>query len=131
MAVGGKITRSGSKEIYLNFLNHRYIVMAIDVLGRGQTCPLEGQASHDCLVPVMCCLHQVFKADRGSHHICSTTDDLEGKVILGTALLVPTLVLGQLLTCEGGVELKVMALSPWGDTGRVPEGLSGTDPGIH
>lgn len=96
--------------------------MATDVLGRGQTCPLGGQAS---LVPAMCCLHQVLKADRGSHHICSTTDDLEGKMVLGAALLVPTLVPGQLLTCEGGVELKVMAWSPWGDTGRVPEGLGG------
>lgn len=98
VAVDGKITRSGSKEIYLNFFNHKYTVMGIDMLGRDQTCPLEGQASHDCLVPAMCCLHHVFKAYRGSHHICSTTDDLEGKIILGAALLVPTLVPGQLLT---------------------------------
>lgn len=79
----------------------------------------------------MCCLHQVFKADRGSHHICSTTDDLEGKIILGAALLVPTLVPGQLVTCEGGVELKVKPLAPWGDTGHVPEGLSGADTRIQ
>lgn len=99
--------------------------MATDVLGIGQTCPLEGQASHSCLVPAMCCLHQVVKADRGSHHVCSTTDDLEGKIIPGAALLVATLVPRQLLTCERGVELKIMALAPWGDTGRVPEGLRG------
>lgn len=98
--------------------------MAIDVLGRGQTRPIQAQASHGCPVPAVCCLHHVVEADGGSHHVCGTTDDLEGKMVLGAALLVPALVPGQLLACEGGAELQAMVLAPRGDAGHVPKGLS-------
>lgn len=56
----------------------------------------------------MCCLHHVIEADGGSHHVCGTTDDLEGELVLGAALLVPALVPGRLLACEGGAELQAM-----------------------
>lgn len=74
--------------------------------------------------PPVCCLHHVVEADVGSHHVCCTADDLEGEVVLGAALLVPTLVPGQLLACEGGAELQAMVSAPRGDTSRVPQGLS-------
>lgn len=98
--------RSGSKENYF------------------QTRPIQAQASRGCPVPAVHCLHCAIKADGGSHHVCGTADDLEGKIVLGAALLVPTLVPGQLLACEGGVQLQAVALALWGDTGCVPEGLS-------
>lgn len=72
----------------------------------------------------MCCLHHVVEADVGSHHVCCTADDLEGEMVLGAALLVPTLVPGQLLACEGGAELQAMVLALRRDTSCVPQGLS-------
>lgn len=87
------------------------------------TCPVQVQATHGCPIPAMCCLHHVIEADGGSHHVCGTAGDLEGKMVLGAALTVPTLVPGQLLACEGGVELQAMVLALLGDISHVPRGL--------
>jgi len=87
--------------------------------------------SHSFSTSAVCCLHYVVEADGGSHHICGTADDLEGKMVLGTALLVPALVPGQLLACKGGAELQAMALALRGDIGSVPKGLSGADTGAQ
>lgn len=105
--------------------------MAIDVLGSGQTRPIQAQANHGCPIPATCCLHLVLEADGGSHHVCGATDDFEGKIVLGAALLVPTLVPGHLLACKGGAGLEAMVLALQGDTGRVPEGLNGAGTGVR
>lgn len=120
---------SGSKEndfqIFF-FFNHKRAVMAINVLGGGQTCPVQAQA-----IPALCCSHPVVEADGGSHHVCSAADDLEGKIVRWAALLVPALVPRWLLACKGGVELEAMALAPGGDTSCVLKGLSRAVTGAH
>lgn len=109
------VPRSDIKGNYFQiFLNYKCTLMAVDMLNRGQTCPIQVQASHSCPIPTMCCLHDIIEADGGSHHICGTADDLEGKIVLGAALLVPTLVPGWLLACKGEVELQAMVWAPGG-----------------
>lgn len=112
------------KKTISKFFNYKCTMMPIDMLSRRQTCPIQAQASRGSPVPAVCCLHHVIEADGGSHHVCGAAGDLEGKMVLGAALLVPALVLGQLRACEGGAELQAMVLAPRGDTGHVPKGLS-------
>lgn len=83
----------------------------INLLGRGRACSVQAMAAN---FPLACCLHLIIEADGGSHHICGAADDLEGKMVGGAAPLVPALVPGQLLACEGRESCG------GGDTGHSP-----------